>query len=237
MSRSLKNSLPILSLPAFSCLGERTHPGKSEQDGDYTLLIVRSIFLLLCSFLSLSSIAQQWPFELWHEGKIMLESGDTLKGQVKYDMQQDIVQFNRPNQTAEAYSARKILSFEIFDNTVRRYRLFFSLPYANNTNYKAPIFFELLEEGSMTLLAREALEYRTYNNPYFVGSYTRLVLVNKYFFLKENGNIEEFLGKKNDLLELMGKKADAVEKFIKVNRLQFDEKYDLIKIVDYYNSL
>jgi hypothetical protein len=210
---------------------------KSQKVYLCTAYVVSISFLLFLFFLSTCSIAQQWPFEFWHEGKIMLESGDTLKGRVKYDMQQDIIQFNIPNQTAEAYSARKILSFEIFDNTVRRYRLFFSLPYASNTNYKAPIFFELLEEGKMTLLAREALEYRTYNNAYFVGSYTRLVLVNKYFFLKENGNIEEFLGKKNDLLEMMGKKAETVEKFIKVNRLQFDEKYDLIKIVDYYNSL
>ncbi len=198
---------------------------------------LRIIFLLISIVGSITSHAQEWAFELWHEGKIVLESGDTLKGQVKYDMAQDLVQFNLSNQKAEAYSARKILFFEIFDNTVRKYRLFFSLPYASNTGYKTPVFFELLEEGKMTLLAREALEYRTYSNPYSVGSYTRLVLVNKYFFLKENGNIEEFVGKKNDLLELMGKKVDHVEKFIKVNKLKFDEKYDLIKIVDYYNSL
>jgi hypothetical protein len=181
--------------------------------------------------------AQQWAFELWHDGKIVLESGDTLKGQLKYDLQQDLVQFNIPNKVAEAYSARKVIYFEIFDQTVRRYRPFFSLPYSTNTDYKAPVFFELLEEGKMTLLSREALEYRNYSNPYFIGSYTRLVLVNYYFFLKENGNIEPFTGKKSDLLQMMKKDQEKVEKFIKANKLKYDEKYDLVKIIDYYNSL
>jgi hypothetical protein len=181
--------------------------------------------------------AQQWPFELWHEGKVVLESGDTLRGQVKYDLQQDLIQFNIPNKVAEAYSARKVLFFEIFDNTVRKYRQFFSLPYATNTDYKAPVFFELIEEGKLTLLAREALEYRTYSNPYFIGSYSRLVLVNKYFFLNNRGDIESFSGQKQELLQLMGNQSDKVEKFMRANRLRVDEKYDLARIIEYYNSL
>jgi hypothetical protein len=111
------------------------------------------------------------------------------------------------------------------------------LPYAVNSGYRTPVFFELLEEGKMTLLAREILEYKTYSSPYFVGSYTRLVLNHKYFFLKDNGDIEEFMGNKNDLLDLMGKRSDEVEKYIKTNNLKLDDKYDIAKIVAYYNSL
>jgi hypothetical protein len=36
---------------------------------------------------------------------------------------------------------------------------------------------------------------------------------------------------------MMGKNGDDVEKFIKSNRLRFDEKYDFARIIDYYNSL
>jgi hypothetical protein len=35
----------------------------------------------------------------------------------------------------------------------------------------------------------------------------------------------------------MGNKSDDVEKYIRENRLKFDDKYDLVKIVAYYNSL
>lgn len=193
-----------------------------------------SMFLLF--FLSLSAEAQQFPSDLWHDGKIVLLEGDTLRGSVKYDLQQDVIQFNS-NQQITAYSARKILFFEIFDNSVRRYRQFFALPFSSIAGYKVPVFFELLEEGKMTLLSRESIEYRTYNSPYYMGSYTRLVLVYKYFFLDEKGNINEFIGNKNDLLELMNKKSDEVEKYIKANRLKYDDKDDFAKIVAYYNSL
>lgn len=181
--------------------------------------------------------AQNWPFELWHEGKIILVSGDTLKGRVKYDMMQDLVQYDFPSARTEVFTPRKVLFFEIFDKTVNRYRNFFTLPYHATTGYRTPLFFELITEGNMTLLAREALEYRTYNSPYYFGSFSRQVLVYKYYLLEEDGNIVEFTGNRSDLLQMMGNKAELVEKYMKENRLKFEEKYDLARIVAYYNSL
>lgn len=199
-----------------------------------TRILIPFTFLLLLSF---GATAQQWPSDLWHEGKIVLVEGDTLKGLIKYDLQQDLIQYNLNDTRTEAYSARKVLFFEIFDTSVRRYRQFFALPYSTANSYRAPVFFELLEEGKLTLLSRESIEYRTYNSPYYLSSYSRQVLVYKYFFLEENGNISEFSGNKSDLLNLMGKKSDEVEKYIKANRLKYDDKYDFARIVAYYNSI
>jgi hypothetical protein len=198
-----------------------------------------SRYILTCLFVltSVQAYSQQWAFELWHDGKIVLESGDTLRGQLKYDLQQDLVQYKRSQQSAEVFTARKVIFFEIFDNTVHKYRQFFSLPYSNSGSYKASVFFELLEEGAITLLCREVLEYRNFNNPYTIGSFTRLVLVNKYFLLKNTGDIIDFDGKRTTLLGMMGRKSETVEKFVKSNRLKYDEKYDLSSIVAYYNSL
>ena len=184
------------------------------------------------------AFAQKWPSDLWHDGKIvLLEGADTLAGKVKYDLQQDLLQYTASNQTIEAFSAKKVLFFEIYDITVHKYRSFYSLPFTTQSGYRAPIFFELLEEGKLTLLAREAIVYKSYSSIYYYGSYSRAVLVYRYFFLDENGSIVEFTGNKKDLLELMGKKADAVEDYIKENRLKVDEKYDFAQIVKYYNSL
>ena len=206
--------------------------------GDIKHLGGRLIALVLLFTLTHYKVeAQQWPFELWHEGKIVLESGDTLRGLVKYDFHQDLVQYTLDDKKTEAFSARKVLFFEIFDNTVKKYRQIFALPFTNTTGYRAPVFFELLEEGKMTLLSREVLEYRNYTSPYYVGSFTRQVLVYKYFFLDQKGNITEFTGNKSDLLNLMGKKSENVEKYIKANRLKYDDKYDLARIVAYYNSI
>lgn len=194
--------------------------------------ITAALFLLITE-----ANAQKFPSDLWHEGRIVLLAGDTLKGSVKYDLQQDLVQYGVANERTTAFSARKVLFFEIFDTSVRRYRQFFALPFTTTAGYKAPVFFELLEEGKMTLLSRESVEYRTYNSPYYMGSYSRLVLVYKYFFLDETGNISEFTGNKNDLLNLMNKKSDEVEKYIKANKLRYEDKYDFARIIAYYNSL
>jgi hypothetical protein len=173
---------------------------------------------------------------MWHEGKVVTVAGDTLKGLVKYDMMQDIIQFTHTDQKVEAFSARKVLFFEIFDNTVHRYRQFFVLPFTQTGSYRAPIFFELLTDGKMTVLAREKLEYRTISSGFYGGSYQREVLVNYYYLLEENGNIVPFLGDKRDLLDKMGKYDEDVEKYIRANRLKMDDKYDVVKIVNYYNS-
>jgi hypothetical protein len=63
------------------------------------------------------------------------------------------------------------------------------------------------------------------------------VLVNTYFFLGEKGDITEFTGNKNDLLDLMGKRSKDVERYMKTNRLRYEDKYDLARIIAYYNSI
>lgn len=181
--------------------------------------------------------AQPWPSEMWHDGHLVLDTGDTLKGKIKYDLKQDLIQYNVPNMRTDAFSARKVLSFEIFDATVHRYRQFFALPYTNQSQYRTPVFFELLTEGKLTLLAREAIEFRTYSSPYYLGSYSREILVYHFYFLDDEGNIEEFKGSKTDLLSMMGKKSGDVEKYMKTNRLKIDEKNDFARIIAYYNSI
>jgi hypothetical protein len=200
--------------------------------------MIRTIGALLFVVLSNQAQAQEWPFELWHDGKIILTTGDTLRGVVKYDLQQDLVQFGYKNENrVEAFGPRKILMFEIFDATIRQYRTFFSLPYSPNTSYGTLTFFELLAEGKLTLLCREALEYRTYSSPYYYGSYSRLELVYRYFFMDEKGRISEFTGKRPELMNRMGRQAEEVDKYIRANRLRMERKEDFVKIISYYNSL
>jgi hypothetical protein len=197
----------------------------------------RALVLFLVCF-SAAASAQQFPFEFWHEGKIVLETSDTLRGLVKYDLQNDLLQFKIKNQL-ESYTARKVLFFEIFDQSAKRYRQFYSLPYSQNNTYNTPTFFELVAEGKLTVLTREKLEYRTVSTGfYYYGNYTRLVLVNTYFLLKPNGKIEQINNpRRRDWLDLMKNKEDDVVAFAKENRLDFDDKFELTRIIEYYNSL
>lgn len=198
---------------------------------------MRFCFFISFFLISLVAQSQEFAFEFWHDGKVVLENGDTLKGNIKYDMQTDLVQV-QVGDRLETYSARKLLFLEIFDKTVKRYRRMYSLPYKTSGEYRAPVIFELLEEGKITLLCREALEYRTYSSSfYYYSNYTRLVIIYRYFLLKEDGNIVEFIGKRGDWLDLMKDRKDEVQKYAKSNRLDFEDKYDLSRIIAYYNSL
>lgn len=201
----------------------------------FTKLSRVSLFLSL-SFFSVSVMAQVFPFDLWHDGKLVLESGDTIRGTIKYDLQ-DLLQVKYGGRL-ETFTARKVVFFEIFDQSYKRYRNFYSLPYSPTGGYKTPIFFEVLTEGKITVLSREKVEYRTYSSPFFYyGGYSsRLVLVNLYYLLKENGNIEQFTGKRNDWYDLMGSRDNDVHEYAKENRLDLDKKYDLKRVIDYYNS-
>lgn len=200
-------------------------------------------FFLLSVFIVSSQVllAQQFAFELWHEGKAVLESGDTLRGILKYEQSQDykadLLQVKSKGQL-QSFSPRKILFFEIFDSSAKRYRQFYSLPYSENNTYKSPVFFELICEGKITVLCREKLEYRTVSSPYYYyGTTTRLVLVNTYFLLKPDGSIAEFEGRKADWLRLMEDREKEVKGFMKDNKLDFDYKYELARIIEYYNTL
>jgi hypothetical protein len=219
-------------------LHETLSDGRSSEKRDWVLrgklLIILLIVVSPC--LELHGQQQQFPSDFWHQGKLVLEGGDTLRGQIKYNLQNDLVQL-QVNGRLETFTPRKAVFFEIFDQSVRKYRQFYSLPYAGDLQYKTPVFFELMEEGKMTLLCRENLEYKTYSSGYYYGSYTRLVLVNHFFFLKEDGSITRFSGNKNDLLDLMGDKSEQVKRFIKANKIGMDNKYGFAAAVEYYNSL
>ena len=196
--------------------------------------ILSTCILVLISF---SGFSQKWPFEYWHDGKLVLESGDTIKGKIKYDINTDVVQLDKKN-VLESFTARKVVFYEIFDVTSSTYRQFYSIPYSPMGGYRAPTFFELLSEGRLTLLAREALEYKNYSAGYYgYGTISRLELVNKYFILNPKGEIEMFTGKRDDLMDLMDDRQSEVRKFIKSNKIKVENKYHLVRVFNYYNSL
>jgi hypothetical protein len=199
---------------------------------------MRLLFVIgLLSFVNAVS-AQRWSFEYWHQGKVVLDAGDTLKGKIKYELDKDLIQLD-VNGSLQSLTSRKVVFYEIFDAVTNRYRQFYSVPYSPNGGYKSPTFFELLSEGKLTLLAREALENRSYNTGYYgYGSISRIVLVDKYFVLDDKGNINPFSEKKrNELLELMKLREDEVRKFMRSNNINLEHRPDVVRTFNYYNSL
>lgn len=202
------------------------------------------VFILI--HLGIAGFSQDFPSELWHPGKLVLLSEDTIIGKIKYDLQNNIVQINVRN-VLQTYSARKILYFEIFDETIDSYRHFYALPYNVQRDYQVPLLFEVLYEGKLSLLCREEIVtestpyYNSYpysyygNNPYYNQSRARLNY--KYYFLDERGGIQNYNMKKSELLSFFKKHQQQVKQYIKKNNLKHDRMRDLVRVTAYYNAL
>lgn len=204
--------------------------------GKRTFFLSFLAFLLVCG----AARAQYFPSEYWHDGWLVSDDGDTLRGELKYDLTNDLVQV-KGRDRINAYSSRKILYIEFYDKTTESYRQFYSLPYAVNYDYKVPMLFELLYEGELSLLARESIVQETVPavQSYALGGFnqTRQRLDYSFYFLDKKGNIRLYSGKKPELQDAMRDRWSEVKPFMKKNRLSPDKIRDLVRIVAFYNSV
>jgi hypothetical protein len=201
---------------------------------------------LLALFAVQLAHAQQFPSQVWHDGRLFLTDGEVLNGPIKYDLETNTVQ--RKGHTIETFNAALIEYFEIFDEYYGGIRSFYTLPYAVNTDYEVPIFFELLVDGNnMTLLCREyiTVENRVggmgmggmYMNPMWGGPMMGMNKLAFNFYFLQDGKIVKYSQKRKDLLNIMDDKSSEVKLFIRKNRLQYDKRGDLLRITSYYNKL
>lgn len=205
----------------------------------------KSLLFFFLIHLSVIGFTQDFPSELWHKGKLVLLSEDTIIGKIKYDLKNGLVQVNVRN-ALQTYSSRKILYFEIFDETIESYRHFYALPYNVQQNYKVPLLFEVLYEGELSLLCREEIvtesvpqynsyPYSTYGNSPYNSSRTRLSY--KYYFFDQRGGIQDYNLKKSELYSFFKKHQQQVKQYIKKNNLKHDRMRDLVRVTAYYNAL
>lgn len=200
---------------------------------------MRKIAILILLIVGFSGTAQRFSNEIFHEGFLVTSQKDTVKGQLRYDMEANVLTLIYRGKTM-TLSSQKVFYFEIFDKLLNNYRQFYSIPFKVNYDYKIPVFFELVYEGKISLLRREALVAQTVNNnsAYWGGGSTSQVVIQyTYYFLDKKGKITHFSGKKKDLLTFMARKQTAVKQFIKENKLKMDEMADLIRITAFYNSI
>jgi len=204
----------------------------------YRILLLTLTLVIAVSF---HIVGQEFPSEMFHEGKVILQSGDTVKGKTKYDMQNDMVQVVSGS-VVHTLTARKILYFTIFDQTVNMHRTFYSIPYNIHDDYRVPMLFEVLYEGELSLLAREAIVQETvpqYSNLYRSSvNMTRTRLAYEYFFLDKKGNFTKYNEKKkSELYSIMHRREPQIKQYIKKNNLKTDLRRDLVRITAYYNAI
>ena len=200
---------------------------------------MKHLMVVLCAFLAYFPNYAQFPSELWHQGSIVLVNNDTIRGNIKYDLDRDIIQINN-EQGVQAFTAKKVLCFTFLDETSASYRQFYALPFQISPEYKSRVFFEVLLEGKMTLIARELIVVETlnYGNPFSSGSfYSQKVMMYRYYFLDDKGIIVRFYNNKKELYQIFKQKESQMRQYIKRNKFRFEDKSEMIRLTQYYNSL
>ncbi|MFC0656418.1 hypothetical protein [Mongoliitalea lutea] len=205
--------------------------------------VLSLIFLLVC----MQSNAQSgvFPSQVWHKGQIVTVNGQVYQGQVKYDLDNNLVQLQ--TNSINTFGASNVSQFEIFDEQYGGVRTFYTLPFPLNGDYDTPVFFEILTEGdNIVLLCREyvvadsrgmgmwgGMPMNPMWGPQMGGAYK---LAFNYYFIKD-GKIIRYSQKKRELLEVLGDRSDEVELFMRKNRLSHDKRGDLLRITAYYNQI
>jgi hypothetical protein len=204
------------------------------------------------SIVGFSARAQRVDIQEWPKGRVVLTSGDTLTGSLAYHRTEDIVRVTLPDGSIQAYAPVNVANFTGSDG---RFAQTFR-PYMWNrgndySDYKAPAFFEQLNEGAYSLVKRESIVrrnmnsgpmyagYGRYYDPYGYGNIPRYVdQVQDLFYLHTPENEVITLRRpKRDLEDIFGKKNKEMRAFISANKLDYDNARDLVLIVSHFNEI
>lgn len=193
-------------------------------------------FVLIVLLLSLTTTAQILPSEMWHNGTAYLTDGNKYTGEVKYDLENNLIQLRTSNDKLFSFSSQKIEYFKIYDNYFRGIRTFYSLPYDfNGDGYSPNIFFEVLWEDSVSLLCRE---YIIQQNPNNFNQISFRTLSFKYFILDQKEGLFPYSGRRKELLLMIDREyTQDLKQYIKKNNLKTNLRGDLTDIFEYFNEL
>lgn len=200
-----------------------------------------TLFLLILTWCGPPASAQTPLSERWLQGVAVLTDGDTLLGSVNINTENEALRVNL-GERVRTFSTQNVRAFHLYDEELGQTRRFRTLEYGGQTDYERPTFFEVLEEGRpLQLYGRERtviVSVPTYD-PFVNRTYStqRPQLKREFFFRRDDGRIQPFLGRKRDLYLLLSDRKREIRRFLKRNRLRYDEARDLVEIVKYYNQL
>jgi len=205
--------------------------------------VLISIAFILCVN---TSFSQDFSSRTWHKGWLVTIDDDTLRGDIKYEMEANSIQIIEGNSKVKTLSSKGIIYIQIYDAIVSNYRHFYSIPYQVTSDFRAPILFEVIYEGPVSLLSREKIVVKTeaYNQSFYYSgpNVSNEMVEYSYYFAFTSGEIKIFTGRKGEIYTLLDKYPDKLKTYIKKNKLDVLKMQDLIqdlrfKVKDYLHDV
>ncbi|KEQ31789.1 hypothetical protein N180_12030 [Pedobacter antarcticus 4BY] len=172
-------------------------------------------------------------FDNWEPGIVKLGNGSVLKDiELKFDMVNEVVLFKGKNgETLRFVEDVKEFTFL----TPQNHKIFRS-GFGLVKGATGDTYYEILFDGTIKLLKRTKkliIESKGYNSATVNKNVDSLV---KYYYVNENGKIEEFKTAKKPIISLLSSRAKEIENLIAAEHLDLKNDIDLAKIFKYYNS-
>ncbi len=156
---------------------------------------------------------------------------------VRYDIYRDEVEFNLKD-GVKVLPGGKVVSIVWQDSVFSIPRFLVRANQFQENGVPLTGFVEILVDKEMTLLKRSVLDLQqpTYNPALDVGRKNPRIVKGHQYYISINNNLTRLKSKK-DIKEVMPNFKSEVENFIKKNSIKVNSENDLIKLVEYYNTL
>jgi len=185
--------------------------------------------------LSLKDI-QGSPFlnDQFVKGTVVTTKGDKyVDVPMRYDQYQDELQFEKDGKPM-TFSPKSIVKKAEFGD-----RTFTYTSYQFTGNKTKEGYFEILADGNVRLLAQHTIKFfeKEKEKPYVDPKPARFDWAMEDFYIQVGAFPAQHVTKKKNLLGAFPKHKKEVAEYYKSNKLSAKDKEDLIKLVNYYNSL
>ena len=172
-------------------------------------------------------------FDNWMKGSVSIPRGTYADMQLKYDVYENIVYFNRNDQSFEFQEP--VLSFILMPVPADSTSYMYFTKGISAQGLKQHQFVQVLSEGKISLYKSDIKLLSELNdiNRGLVQSFSK---ASRYFALKDN-SIEQIKLNKNEIMTLVGDKEKQVSEFISKYNLSLKKEQDIIAIIDHYNKL
>jgi hypothetical protein len=198
--------------------------------------------LLIIIFLSCFQTSYTQSFEenknQWFYGTIILENGDSLMGKVQTNIKAGEIKIQDDHDLIKTFSTLQVSEFSFYDIYAKNKRYFHKLDYTPlKSNRSRSGFFGLIlnRPDKVSIYYKYVVKPTVFRDVYsFVSGYAEIYL--KF----PNGELKNFGGTKSSLFEILPDNQDKIKAFLRKSEnkeLILLQVLDIVKVIDFYNSL
>ena len=177
----------------------------------------------------------------WYPGLVVLQSVETVHGQVQYDHHIEVVQC-KSGEVTRAFTAAQVKYFRFQDADSPTDRKFVPLVYNPKSLYPRTAFFEVVSKGEFTVLRRHSSWKHLTGNPKFMqvpdGLGFSNTIIGFDYFLQQGNEVQRIKNFRKELFPKMMQEYDEeISQFVKANHLKLFTLAGQIIVIQYYNFL